>query len=46
MDECVLNNSSCHANATCNNTAGSYVCECDEGYSGDEFNCTGRLSQI
>ena len=31
----------CHANATCNNTMGSYVCACEPGYSGDGFNCTG-----
>ena len=31
----------CHANATCNNTIGSYMCACDTGYSGDGFNCTG-----
>ena len=31
----------CHANATCNNTIGSYMCTWDPGYSGDEFNCTG-----
>ena len=30
-----------HANATCNNTIGSYMCACYTGYSGDGFNCTG-----
>ena len=39
IDECSSN--PCHANATCNNTMGSYVCACDPGYSGDGFNCTG-----
>ena len=29
-----------HANTTCNNTEGSYICACHSGYSGDGFNCT------
>ena len=39
IDECLTD--PCHANGTCNNTIGSYVCACDPGYSGDGFNCTG-----
>ena len=42
VDEC--NNvtySPCHANATCNNTLGSYICYCHEGYDGNGTNCTG-----
>ena len=31
----------CHADATCNNTIGSYLCDCDEGYGGNGINCTG-----
>ena len=44
IDECL--NNSCHANATCNNTVGSYMCACDAGYSGDGFNCTGTCIYI
>ena len=33
----------CHFNATCNNTDGSYICQCDPGYRGDGFNCTGKV---
>ena len=40
-DEC-LTVSPCHANATCNNTEGSYTCTCDSGYSGDGLLCNGR----
>ena len=40
MDEC-LSNSTCDANATCNNTEGSYACTCDSGYSSDGFSCHG-----
>ena len=33
----------CHDNATCANSDGSYDCECDRGYAGDGFSCTGKL---
>ena len=33
----------CHANATCNNTEGSYTCTCNTGYSGDGVTCDGKL---
>ena len=40
VNEC--DNDTCHANATCNNTIGSFVCICDRGFTGDGFNCSGR----
>ena len=40
-DEC-LTVSPCHANATCNNTEGSYTCSCDNGFSGDGILCNGK----
>jgi hypothetical protein len=40
VNEC-LSNSTCDADATCNNTEGSYTCTCDSGYSGDGFSCDG-----
>ncbi|XP_041346705.1 adhesion G protein-coupled receptor E2-like, partial [Gigantopelta aegis] len=30
----------CDQNANCTNTAGSYTCTCQTGYSGDGHNCT------
>ena len=41
VDECATQ-SPCHHNATCTNTLGSYTCTCNEGYSGDGMNCTGK----
>ena len=38
-NECEIPNS-CHSNATCTNTDGSYTCACDTGYIGDGFMCT------
>ena len=40
LDECVTE-SPCHENATCNNTIGSYLCECNDGYTGNGTYCTG-----
>ncbi|XP_033106654.1 fibrillin-1-like [Anneissia japonica] len=39
-DECDLQTHECDANAQCENTIGSYDCTCNEGYSGDGFECT------
>ena len=40
INEC-LTISPCHANATCNNTEGSYMCSCITGYNGDGVTCHG-----
>jgi hypothetical protein len=41
-DECSEGNVSCHPNATCINTQGSYNCQCKDGYKGfGKKNCTG-----
>ena len=41
IDECLINNGSCHQNANCTNIAGSHNCTCRNGYVGDGNNCTG-----
>ena len=33
----------CDENAKCTNSPGSYKCECDPGFTGDGFICTGQL---
>ena len=32
----------CHVDATCTNTAGSFTCACNTGYSGNGVDCTGK----
>ena len=41
VNECEMD--PCHADAECTNTAGSYMCTCNAGYSGDGIQCTGKL---
>lgn len=45
INECEFNNGGCQS--TCNNTAGSYECSCDAGYSVEFiYNCTGITNTI
>ena len=37
------NDDGCHDNATCSDANGSYTCLCQDGFTGDGFNCTGLL---
>ena len=34
----------CHANATCTNTMGSYICACNSKFSGDGLYCEGNYT--
>jgi len=43
-DECELGTDNCHSEATCANIIGSYTCSCNNGYSGDGFNCEGVIT--
>ena len=34
----------CHANATCTNFPGSFVCRCNPFFTGNGYTCTGQFS--
>ena len=43
FNECDSENVTCHENAECFNTEGSYKCICRPGFTGDGLiNCTGK----
>ena len=44
INECLRNTHSCHDNATCTNTEGSFYCTCNVGYSGNGTFCTGEYT--
>ena len=41
IDECA--STPCDFNAVCANTDGNFTCTCHIGYSGDGFNCAGKI---
>ncbi|XP_078600088.1 uncharacterized protein LOC144875145 [Branchiostoma floridae x Branchiostoma japonicum] len=40
VNECAFGPDLCHGNATCINTPGSYICQCNSGYAGNGTVCT------
>jgi hypothetical protein len=41
IDECLMTNP-CHVNASCTDTEGSFICQCNSGHSGNGFNCSSK----
>ena len=37
-----MSNGGCDTQAICNNTAGSYTCTCQPGYTGNGITCSGE----
>ena len=44
IDECAIGTGMCGTNASCTNTAGSYNCTCNNGFTGNGFNCSKYLN--
>ena len=45
INECDSDNE-CSTFANCEDTEGSYSCNCKEGYQGDGYACSGKLDKI
>lgn len=45
QDECMLQSHSCHGNAECSNTNGSFICACDAGFDGNGTFCAGKAKK-
>ena len=43
VDECQDGTHRCDLNALCNNSVGSFICACFQGYSGSGIVCSGKL---
>ncbi|MGB0592576.1 MAG: calcium-binding EGF-like domain-containing protein [Myxococcota bacterium] len=46
LDECARGRTTCHADATCTNTPGSYDCVCRPGFIGDGEDCRALLDDV
>ncbi len=46
IDECTEMVDNCHAKAVCTNTAGSFSCTCNNGFSGDGVTCIGKKNVL
>ena len=42
FDECINEVDTCHEQANCTNTFGSFECTCNAGFEGDGVNCTSK----
>ena len=42
VDECAEHLDTCHPDAICTDTVGSFNCSCKEGFAGDGYDCTGK----
>ena len=45
IDECLISNE-CDSNASCENTDGSFLCQCKIGFTGEGSSCSGEYACI
>ena len=41
INECMTGSHNCNSNASCSNTNGSFLCSCNDGFSGNGTSCDG-----
>ena len=47
INECSnVEDNNCHKNAICTNTNGSFICQCQNGYTGNGTTCTGKWLDV
>ena len=46
IDECSEGVAECPSQSTCNNTIGSFTCDCDSGYRKVSDVCEGKINPI
>ena len=46
INECAIKTDNCSLHAICNNTEGSFNCNCKDGFTGDGINCTGNYKRL
>ena len=46
VNECALLDNACDRDAECANTLGSYQCNCNAGYTGDGYTCSGESHHV
>ena len=46
MDECSEQTHTCNINAYCMDTDGSFLCLCNDGFTGNGIYCTGQMNNI
>ena len=47
IDECLESKGTkCDVNAWCINTEGSHKCNCNAGFTGNGFNCSGEIAEV
>ena len=46
IDECSASTDNCDTNAYCLNTPGSFLCECNSGFTGNGTICEGTYTRV